>query len=83
MVRLRPAIIETGVSEQQAQSWTSHCFRRGSGVDVLEAQGVAAMVRHGDWANARSAEPYASRDEQFASALAHARWAVDASDDDA
>lgn len=82
MARLQPFLQASGVPADQLSSWTSHCFRRGSAIDVLEHQGVAAMVAHGEWANPRSAEPYASAEEQHAVQLAAAMWAIDGSDDD-
>ena len=57
-------------------------FRRGSGVDILESHGVAAMVAHGEWADPRAARPYASADEQRAVSVAAALLSVDNSDDD-
>ena len=56
----------------QADRYTSHCFRRGAGVDVLEAHGLQAMLSFGQWSSPQSAEPYASSDEQSARALGHA-----------
>ena len=40
------------------------------------------MVAHGEWANPRAAEPYASADEQQAVRLAAAQYSIDDSDDD-
>ena len=75
--------MESGVPEAQLQEWTSHCFRRGSGVDVLAERGVAAMVEHGGWSSARAAEPYATADEQTDRLLSSsAALAIDLSDDD-
>ena len=82
MNRLRPLLVETGISEDTLSAWTSHCFRRGSGIDVLEQHGVSAMVEHGEWADPRSALPYASAEEQRAVSLAAALGAIEASDDD-
>ena len=82
MHRLRPLIQESGVPESELHLWTSHAFRRGSGVDVLESQGVAAMVAHGEWSDPRAAQPYASLEEQRAVSLAAAAEAIDASEDD-
>jgi hypothetical protein len=83
MSRLRPFLLESGVAQDEQHLWTSHCFRRGSGIDVLEANGVAAMVAHGEWADPRAAQPYASAEEQRAVSLATALMAIDASDDEA
>ena len=82
MQRIRPLLVEAGVPSGEAQQWTSHCFRRGSGVDTLEEHGVAAMVSHGEWSCPRAAEPYASVDEQRAVAMSAAMHVVDESDDD-
>ena len=82
MARLRPALIQSGEAPATIADWTSHCFRRGSAADMLEANGVNAMLRHGEWSSPQAAEPYASRDEQQASSIAVASWAIDASDDD-
>lgn len=69
---------EAGVPD--AGKYTSHCFRRGAGVDVLEAGGLQAMLRFGQWRSPTSAEPYASSDEQAAQALGTAL--ADLSEDD-
>ena len=82
MHRLRPILLESGIPPAEMSRWSSHCFRRGSGVDVLEEHGISAMVHHGEWADPRSARPYASADEQRAVGLAAASLVVDASSDD-
>ena len=82
MSRLQPHLVESGVPCGELHLWTSHCFRRGSGVDVLECHGVKAMVAHGEWANPRAARPYATAEEQHAVAFAAALLEIDASDDD-
>ena len=82
MNKLHAHLLETGVPAAEIHLWTSHCFRRGSGVDMLEDKGIRAMVDHGEWSSARAAEPYASSDEQRAVALAAAALCVDDSDDD-
>ena len=64
----------------QAERFTSHCFRRGSGVDVLEAHGRKAMLDFGQWSTPSAAEPYATADEQTAHAMGVAL--ADFSDDD-
>ena len=51
-------------------TYTSHCFRRGSAVDILERHGLQAMLRFGQWSSPFSAAPYASLDEQAAAGLA-------------
>ena len=65
----------------QLERYTTHCFRRGAGVDVLESHGLQAMLSFGQWRSPQAAEPYASADEQTARALGHA--IADCSDDDA
>ena len=82
MKRLQPLLATSGVPEEDMCQWTSHCFRRGSGVDMLEEQGVRAMVAHGGWANPRSAEPYASAEEQRAVSFAAAQHSIEDSEDD-
>ena len=72
----------SGVKIEDLSLWTSHCFRRGGGIDILEDHGVKAMLEHGEWANPRSASPYASADEQRAVAFAFAQLVLNASDDD-
>ena len=61
-----------------ADSFTSHCFRRGAAVDILESHGLSAMLRFGQWSSPQAATPYASADEQAAMDLALA----DHSDED-
>jgi hypothetical protein len=51
-------------------------------VDILESQGVGAMVAHGEWADARAARPYASADEQRAVSVATALLSIDHTHDD-
>ena len=58
-----------GLNIRDATAFTSHCFRRGAGVDVLETHGLPAMLAHGQWSSPRAAEPYASADEQTAQAM--------------
>ena len=68
---------------QPIKSWTSHVFRRGSAVDILQASGVKAMLRHGEWASETSAHAYASLDEIDSEKLRISCTAlVDISDDD-
>lgn len=45
------------------RSWTTHVFRRGGAIDVLEAKGIKAMLEHGEWASERSSYSYARLDE--------------------
>ena len=66
--------------ENEVGEFTSHCFRRGAAVDVLEKHGLKAMLQLGEWKTPRAAEPYSSADEQFATAMGHVM--ADASDDD-
>ena len=54
----------------QADLYTSHCFRRGSAIDILERHGLQAMLRFGQWHSPLAAAPYASPDEQAAVGLA-------------
>ena len=55
--------------ETAVHEFTSHCFRRGAGIDVLEAHGLKAMLTFGQWSSPQAAMPYASADEQTARAL--------------
>ena len=82
MRRLHPPLIAIGIGEADLHLWTSHCFRRGSSIDVRCARGVRAMLSHGQWGSAQAAEPYASADELFAVSIAAAQRAIDLSDDD-
>jgi len=64
-------------------SWTSHVFRRGSAVDILQAHGVRAMLKHGEWASETSSHAYATADEIDTQKLrASCVSMVDLSDDD-
>ena len=66
------------------KSWTSHVFRRGSAIDILQANGVRAMLKHGEWAAETSAHAYATLDEIDSEKLRTACTTfVDISDDDA
>jgi hypothetical protein len=69
-----------GLQVRDAELHTSHCFRRGAGVDVLETHGLRAMLEHGQWSTPRAAEPYASADEQTAQAMC--AGAIEFSDDE-
>ena len=82
MGKLRPALLLSGIAEKHLGMWTSHCFRRGSGLDVLEDRGLKAMLAHGSWSSPNAAAPYASRDEQQAVGLAAACMVIDKSDDE-
>ena len=55
-------------------------FARRSRLDVLEAQGLKAMLKFGQWKSPSAAEAYAKADEQTAHALGVA--SADFSDDD-
>lgn len=50
-------------SQGRLNDWTSHAFRRGGAVDILQSKGVQAMLQHGEWAAEASAHSYASLDE--------------------
>ena len=63
-----------------ASGFTSHCFRRGAAIDVLEAQGLQAMLSFGQWSSPAAAAPYATSDEQCAQALGTA--VAEVSDDE-
>ena len=76
MRKVRDIINTLGVRD--VATYTSHCFRRGSAVDILERHGLQAMLRFGQWYSPFSAAPYASLDEQAAAGLALA----EASDED-
>ena len=76
MTAVQSMLREIGVPDPE--TYTSHCFRRGSAVDVLERHGLQAMLRFGRWRSPAAAAPYASLDEQTAVGLALA----EASDED-
>ena len=76
MATIASMLRELGVP--QVESYSSHCFRRGSAVDILEKHGLHAMLRFGQWHSPMAAAPYASPDEQAAVGLALA----EASDED-
>jgi len=61
--------ILSGLAVGGAEAYTSHCFRRGAAVDVLEAHGLTAMLSFGQWASPAAASAYATHDEQTARAL--------------
>ena len=73
-------IILRALRVPQAESYTSHCFRRGAGVDVLKAHGLKAMLDFGQWSTPSAAEAYATADEQTAHAMGVAL--ADFSDDE-
>ena len=55
----------------------------GLPVDILEADGVRAMLRHGEWASERAASSYATFDEMDSARLqAACAVVIDLSDDD-
>ena len=65
------------------RDWTSHAFRRGSSVDILQAGKVNAMMKHGEWSTETSAHSYATLDEISTQRLrASCVSMVDLSDDD-
>ena len=65
------------------RDWTSHAFRRGGTVDVLQSKGTVAMMAHGEWAAESSAGAYASIDEIDSEKLrAACQSMIDLSDDD-
>ena len=78
MARIQGILSKLGIPN--ADEYTSHCFRRGAGVDVLETQGLKSMLEFGQWSSPQAAAPYASIDEQTAQALGTAL--ADQSDDD-
>ena len=82
MRRIMPFLLEDGVPDAEIPQWTSHSFRRGSAIDILEEHGVAAMVEHGSWSDKSAARPYATEDEQTATSFAAACYWPDFSDDD-
>lgn len=79
MTRIQGILQRLGV--ESASEYTSHCFRRGAGVDVLESQGLPSMLAFGQWSSPAAARPYASADEQTAQAMGQAL--ADYSDEDA
>ena len=65
------------------RDWTSHVFRRGSAVDILQSRGVAAMMRHGEWGSEAASHAYATLDEIDTEMLRAAYCSVvDLSDED-
>ena len=65
------------------RDWTSHAFRRGSAVDILQTRGVAAMMKHGEWGSEAAAQAYATIDEMDTQKLrAACTSVVDLSDDE-
>ena len=73
-------VLLRGLGVRDADEYTSHCFRLGAGVDVLEAHGLVAMLDFGQWRTPRSAEPYATADDQTARAMGSSL--IDFSDDE-
>ena len=58
--RLQSILSTLGVSPADCVRYTTHCFRRGAGVDVLEAQKVACTEFSGDrWKERRAYGPVA------------------------
>ena len=65
------------------RDWTSHVFHSGSAVDVLQSQGVAAMMKHGGSGSETAAQSYATLDEIDTRKLkATCCSVIDLSDDD-
>ena len=52
-----------GIPKEVCPEYTSHAFRRGVAVDILERQGLSAMLQYGQWQSVRSVSRYASWDE--------------------
>ena len=74
---LPPNVLDYGLD------WTTHVFRRGSTVDILQTQGVSAMMRHGESCSEASARSYATSDEIDTAKLREACISmIDLSDDD-
>ena len=61
--RLQHFLALAGVPAGQLAGYTSHAFRRGVGVDVLQQHGLQAMLACGEWRSPQSAAPYATLDE--------------------
>ena len=55
--------------EQDVHEFSSHCFRRGAAIDVLEEHGLKPMLQFGEWKSPQAAQSYGSADEQFARAM--------------
>ena len=48
---LRAVLLQIGVTAEEAATYSTHCFRRGAGTDVLEAQPIACEALGGkSWA---------------------------------
>ena len=45
---LQSLLLECGLAADEAARFTTHCFRRGAGVDVLEAEGTTCSLLAGD-----------------------------------
>ena len=45
--KLQELVAETGISETEARTYTTHAFRRGAGVDVLQAEAVPCHLLGG------------------------------------
>ena len=77
---LHSLLEKAGMDPDEAKSFTSHAFRRGSAADVLASHGLAAMLQHGEWSSVRCATSYASRDEMDRKGMAD--WVAELSEDD-
>ena len=65
------------------RDWTSHAFRRGGAVDILQTKGMEEMLQFGEWASVRSASSYATPDEISSQVLRMASAAIiDLSEDE-
>ena len=79
-LRFQVLLRAAGVPPDVCPQYTSHAFRRGVGVDILERQGLPAMLAYGQWQTPRSAASYATWDEMDRQAIG--TLTADASDED-
>ena len=69
--RLRSYIssIYPQMSEQDLETWSTHCCRRGAAADILHREGLSGkggleeMLREADWSSAKGSHPYTPADE--------------------
>ncbi len=67
--KLRGALTELGVQEEDAMKWSTHVCRRGAAADILHRKdafgkgGLRDMLQMGDWSGEKAANPYTPRDE--------------------
>ena len=78
--RLRALLAAIGVPREVCAQYTSHAFRRSVAADILESQGLPAMLQYGQWQSVRSAMHYASSDEMDRQAVGN--LTAEASEDD-